>query len=67
VATSAGATVVPARISGSRNLAEAFRRRRRLVVRYGHPIEPPADGDYRAMADRIMSAIGRLSEGAVEA
>jgi len=67
VAATAGARVVPAWITGARNLGGAFRRRTKLLVRYGEPIDPPADGDYRDLSERVMAAIAELAEETVEA
>ncbi|MBD3368347.1 MAG: 1-acyl-sn-glycerol-3-phosphate acyltransferase, partial [Candidatus Eisenbacteria bacterium] len=57
VAATAGAVIVPVWITGSRDLAGAFRRKRLLLVRYGRPIAPREDGDYRALAEEVMAAI----------
>jgi 1-acyl-sn-glycerol-3-phosphate acyltransferase len=58
-----GAPVVPAYITGSQNLREAFRRRRGLSVVYGEPMPParPTTTDgYRELAERIMAEIAKL-------
>ncbi len=67
VAATAGAMVVPVWVTGARDLKGAFLRRRRLLVRFGAPIAPPEDGDYRALSEAIMSAIRELAGGVVEA
>jgi 1-acyl-sn-glycerol-3-phosphate acyltransferase len=67
VATTAGAPVVPVWITGSRDLGGAFRRRTRLLVRYGRPLPPPPDGDYRGLSDDVMRSIGELAGEVIEA
>jgi len=63
IATRGGAKVVPAYVTGSANMAAAASRKRKLVVTYGHPIEPGEERTseaYRGLTDRIMNAIREL-------
>jgi 1-acyl-sn-glycerol-3-phosphate acyltransferase len=59
------APVVPAYITGSNRMGLAARRRARLEVAFGEPIEPceaNTGKDYRAFASRVADAIGHLRQ-----
>ncbi len=63
IAGTTSAPVVPAYITGSQSLGEAFRRRRQLIMTYGEPLPPerPTTTDgYRDLAERIMAEIAKL-------
>ena len=63
IAGTSAAPIVPAYITGSRALGQAFRRRPPVTVAYGEPIAPgkaETSEDYRALTDRIMEGIRAL-------
>lgn len=65
LAATTGAKVVPAYITGSERLVDAFRGRRPLTVAYGEPMDPPDPDDSESHTDftaRVMETIRRLRQ-----